>query len=208
VLVEAREGIRFTFSLTWLWVTVFGFALINAAFTIPWVGLPILIRDVLRGNALTLGSITAAFAVGEVSGTILLARFRIVRAGTWMYLFAALMGGGLIGMGVAPSLVLTLAAVVGIGIGFVGFGVLWDSVLQRYVPRELLGRVASVDGFGALLLAPVSPVAGGILVELLGAPPVFVAGGAFAILLCLSALVVPSIRRLSLPDQADASVTS
>jgi MFS family permease len=197
ILAEIGEGLRFTFSITWLWVTIFGFAFVVAAFTAPWVvGLPILVRDELGGGAALFGVINSAFAVGEVVGGLTVAQVRIRRAGIAMYLYTAAAGLSMAAIGAFVSLATVLAASALIGLTFVGFGVLWETALQRHVPRDLLGRVSSVDMFGALLLGPIAPIAGGLLVEEIGAPPLFLWGGLLVAGFGLLGLLLPSIRRL------------
>ena len=52
LLEQVRAGFAFTFSLPWLWTTILLFALINVAFFGPLtVALPLLVRDVLLGDA-------------------------------------------------------------------------------------------------------------------------------------------------------------
>jgi hypothetical protein len=98
--------------------------------------------------------------------------------------------------GLVPQLPVIVLASAGIGASLVGFGVLWESAVQRNVPRDLLGRVGSVDWFGSLLLGPISPLAVGAVIPLVGAAAVFTVAGAIASALCLGALFVPSIRHL------------
>ena len=197
LLHEIREGIAFTFSVGWLWITIALFALVNASFTGPMsVGLPLLVRDVLRADARAFGLITAAGGVGEIVGGLFVGHVRLRRIGIAMYLFAAAGGLGVMTFGLFPRLPIVLLASVGIGVSFVGFGVLWESAVQRNVPRELLGRVGSVDWFGSLLLGPVSPLVVGAIVQSVGPAAVFTVAGALAAALCLGALLVPSIRDL------------
>lgn len=197
ILAEISDGLRFTFSVTWLWVTIFGFALVVAAFTAPWVvALPILVRDVLGGGAPMFGAINSVFAAGEVAGGLTVGQLRVRRAGIAMYLYTAAAGVAMAAVGLFVSLATVLVAAAVIGLTLVGFGVLWETALQRHVPRELLGRVSSVDMFGALLLGPVAPLAGGVLVEAVGAPPLFLWGGLFVVAFGLAGLFVPSIRKL------------
>lgn len=197
LLHEIREGIAFTFSVGWLWITIALFALVNASFTGPMsVGLPLLVRDVLRADARAFGLITAAGGVGEIVGGLFVGQVRLRRIGIAMYLFAAAGGLGVMTFGLFPRLPIVLLASVGIGVSFVGFGVLWESAVQRNVPRELLGRVGSVDWFGSLLLGPVSPLVVGAIVQSVGPAAVFTVAGALAAALCLGALLVPSIRDL------------
>lgn len=197
ILREIREGIAFTFSVGWLWITIALFALVNASFTGPMsVGLPLLVRDVLHADARTFGVITAAGAVGEIAGGLFVGQVRLRRSGVAMYVFAAGGGLGVMLFGLFPQLPVVLLASAGIGLSLVGFGVLWESAVQKNVPRELLGRVGSVDWFGSLLLGPVSPLVVGAIIQSVGAADVFIVAGAIATVLCLGALFVPSIRAL------------
>ena len=197
LLAEIREGFAFVFSVEWLWVTIFGFSIIVAGFIGAFgVGLPLLVTEVLRAGAPTFGLITAAMGVGEAAGAGLMGQIRIRRAGIAMYLFAALGGVALLVYGLVPSVPGALAASVILGLSFVSFGVLWESALQRHVPRALLGRVTSVDWFGGNLLGPVAPLGAALIANAYGPAAVFLVGGAIATGLCLAALALPSIRRL------------
>jgi hypothetical protein len=197
LLREIREGFAFVFSLPWVWVTIALFSLINAAAFGPLsVGLPILVRDVLRGDAAVFGALTAAVAVGEFAGGVAVAQARVRRSGLVMYAFAVAAGLVIASFGTLPILGWLLVASAILGVTFVGFNVLWETALQRHVPRALLGRVTSVDYFGSLLLGPLTPLAAGLLVEAYGAIPVFIGGGALVVLLSLPAFLVRSIREL------------
>ena len=196
ILSQIGAGLRFTFSITWLWVTIFGFALVVAAYLAAWTGLPVLIRDAFRGDATTFGAITAATGLGELLGAFVVGQFRYRRVGLVMYLYTALFGLAMAGIGTAPSLVVAFAFAALSGICLIGFEVPWYSALQRDVPREYLGRVSSVDMFGGSLLAPIAPIVGGVLVAEFGPSPVFVAGGAVIAAFGLAGLALPSIRRL------------
>jgi MFS family permease len=197
LFADMREGWRYTVSVQWLWVTIFAFALINAAVFGPsLIGLPVLIVDVLKADQSAYGLVVAALGVGEVAGAVVTAQLRRGRNGTVMYLYVVVEGLAVAAFATVPPIpvMLLLAAVEGYCI--MGFTVLWDSALQQQVPRELLGRVTSIDQFGAILMGPITPIVFGLLVTFLGAPGVFLAGGALASLLCLLALALPSIRAL------------
>jgi len=197
LLREIRDGFAFTFSLPWLWITIFLFALVNAAFVGALVvALPLLVRDTLHADARLFGLIEGMTGIGEIAGAILLGRLRIARAGVVMFLAAVLDGLSLAVFGLTDLVALLLGVAAVGGIGITGFGVLWETALQRHVPRHLLGRVTSVDYFGGTLLGPVAPIIAGLLAAAYGAPFVFVLAGSSIAALCLLALAVPSIRQL------------
>jgi Bacterial protein of unknown function (DUF894). len=67
ILKEIREGIAFTFSLPWLWITIVVFAFANAAYAGPLiVAMPLLVRDVLLADASVFGLINASAGIGEI----------------------------------------------------------------------------------------------------------------------------------------------
>lgn len=197
IVAEIREGLAFVFAKEWLWVTIFGWSIVNAGFIGAFVvGLPLLVTDVLRAGATTFGFINAALGVGEAVGAAVIGQLRIRRAGIAMYLFAVGSGLGLLLYGLVPTLLGALVAGLILGFTFVCFGVLWESALQRYVPREMLGRVTSVDWFGGTLLGPVAPLAAALIIEAYGPPALFIVAGVIATGFALFGLLLPSIRRL------------
>jgi DHA3 family tetracycline resistance protein-like MFS transporter len=197
ILSEIREGFAFVFSVQWLWVTIFGFSLISAAFVGSLaVGLPLLVTRVLGGGAETYGIISAAVGFGEAIGATTIAQIRIRRSGLAMYLFGALGGVALLVYGLAPTIPGALVAAVINGVSFACFAVLWVTALQVHVPRRLLGRVTSVDWFGGTLLAPLAPVGAAVLADARGPAFVFIIAGSITVVLTLAGLLLPSIRDL------------
>ncbi len=197
ILGEIREGFVFVFSVQWLWVTIFGFSLVSAAFVAASsVGLPLLVTRVLGAGAIGYGVVTAAVGVGEALGATAIGQARVRRTGIVMFLFATAGGAGFLLYGLVPTLPGAIVASVVVGFSFVSSGVLWESALQRHVPHRLLGRVTSVDWFGGTLLAPLAPLAGAVVAAAAGPAALFVAAGAIAIALTLLGLLLPSIRRL------------
>jgi DHA3 family tetracycline resistance protein-like MFS transporter len=197
ILREIREGISFTLSLPWLWITILIFAFGNMTMAGPLiVAMPLLVRDVLLANAGVFGLISASFAVGEIIGGVFLGQLRFQRVGVLMYAAAVLSSLSLALYGLMPVYPAVLLYGLGLGAGQIGFQVLWDSALQRHVPRALLGRVNSVDGFGSIFLLPIAPLAAGALAERFGPAAVLAGGGLVGAGLCLFALAIPSIRTL------------
>ncbi len=197
LLVEIREGWSYTFSVPWLWITIFGFALINAAVFGPiLIGLPILVVDQLRANQSVYGLLLAAMGAGEVVGAVITAQVRRGRSGTVMYLYVFVEGIAVALFATLAPIPVLLALAGVIGYCIIGFTILWESALQQHVPRELLGRVTSIDYFGAILIGPITPIVAALLVTAIGPPMLFLWGGVVASTLCLLAVTLPSIRGL------------
>lgn len=192
-----RDGLAFVFSVQWLWVTIFGWSIINAAFIGAFVvGLPLLVTEVMREGPTTFGIITAGVGVGEAVGAVVMGQLRFKRSGLAMYLFA--LGGNvaLIIYGLFPTVPGAIVASFVLGSTFVGFGVLWETALQRHVPRGMLGRVTSIDWFGGTLLGPVAPLGAALLSAAYGPAGLFIVAGVVATILTVGGLLLPSIREL------------
>jgi hypothetical protein len=198
LLAEIREGIAFTFSASWLWVSILGFAFTNSFFFAGFtVALPILVLKVLAGSAATFGLIGSFAGLGEIVGGLLIGNVHLRRPGIGIYVFSAMLGLAFIGFGIAPWLPLVVAAAFLFNVAIVASNTLWDSALQKHVPGELIGRVSSVDAFGSYLIAPIAPIAAAAAIGSVGPGPIFVVGGAISFLFWMGALAVTrSIRHL------------
>ena len=197
LLSQMREGLAFTFSVKWIWLTIVGFGFTNgfyfAAFT---VALPLLVLNVLHGNAATFGLIGAAQGVGQVIGGLLAGNLRVRRIGLALYAGNALLGLSAAGYGVG-LLPVVLFAAAGFGASIVFSNTLWDSAIQKHVPGELIGRVTSVDFFGSFLVGPVAPIAAAAAIPLIGPSAIFlIAGGASIVYSVVTPLLSRSIREL------------
>lgn len=64
------------------------------------------------------------------------------------------------------------------------------------MPRDLLGRVNSIDMLGSAALEPVGFAAAGFAADRIGASPVFVLGGALSAGIIAVALLHPAVRHL------------
>ncbi|HET9782139.1 MAG TPA: MFS transporter [Candidatus Dormibacteraeota bacterium] len=191
LLQEIRDGVEYTFSITWIWISIVGFAATNGFFFAGFtVAMPILVFQVLKGTALTYGLINAVAAVGEVTAGLLVGNVHFKRLLVGTYLFSALLGISFAVIGLAPLLVVVMVGGFAFNFCIVMSNTHWDSALQRYVPAALLGRVTSVDYFGSYLVAPIAPIVAGAVLLRLGPGPIFVIGGLLAAIYWVLAMVV------------------
>jgi hypothetical protein len=84
-----------------------------------------------------------------------------------------------------------LAAGVGLTLG----NTVWESTLQRNIPRASLSRVTAYDWFGALALRPLGLVVWGPLAAGLGLTPSLWLAFALQAALALAMLAMPLTRR-------------
>ncbi len=196
---EIREGISYVRRTTWIWTTLLAVTLGNAlVFTPTSVLVPFFLRHDLHAAKVTIGYFFAAYglagAVGAlVSGSLPTPRRRIramwaawTAANAVMLVFAV----------VTQSWEVFVIPVV-TSPGILYGNVIWESMLQSVVPRELLGRVSSVDWFVSLGLAPVGLVAAGYLSSVVGVRTYFVVA---ALVSMIPGLAILASKRINAID--------
>jgi MFS family permease len=197
VLRQVREGLRYTFSVPWLWVFIFAWSLVLFGQVGPLnVGLPIFVRDVLRGDARLFGVLIGALGFGQVVTGLALAQIKVRRLGIGICIFGITGGVAVAGIGMVRDIPATLVFAVLFGAQLVGVGILWTTAVQKHVPSDVMGRVMSIDYFGSILLLPLAPVVFAGVISLVGPANAFVIGGALATVVTTGLLFVPSIRAL------------
>lgn len=195
---DLHAGISAVLASRWLWVTIAIAALANmmqhGAFT---VALPFLIKNHLRQNVGALGLVYSMFSLGSVIAAVWLGRLpRIRRRGLIAYTAWAVGGLMTLTYGLPVGLTGVASAALVAGAMASVFNLVWLNTLQELIPSDMLGRIASVDFLGSAALLPVGYGMAGWATELVGAPLVFVIGGAATLGLALVGLTQPAIRKL------------
>jgi MFS family permease len=177
-IATGAEGLRYAWQTPVVRVVILAlfFAVTFAA--MDNVALVFLVQDTLGGGPLAFGLLSAAYGVGMVAASAGLS-LRALRISTGMLFLLGwfFSGVGILLAGIAPVLI-----VVGIGQVVAGWGngaenVGVETLIQRIVPRPLLGRtfgVASTAAFGGSTLAY---AVSGFLLDLTSPRTVFVIGG-------------------------------
>jgi len=196
-LLDLKEGYQAVVSSSWLWITILIFGLINATSTPVSVSLPVLTKLNLHSDVQTLGFFTSSSALGFVLGSIVLGNFkRLRKRGLQAYLATVLYGLMILSFGFIKNIPLLITVSFFEGALIALFGLIWTNSLQELVPHHLLGRVASIDALGSFILLPIGYGISGWATDLIGAPSVFVIGGALTALLALLGLLHPAVRHL------------
>jgi DHA3 family tetracycline resistance protein-like MFS transporter len=197
VLREVKAGLTYVRSQTWLWATLVAASVTLLVFYGPTeVLVPFVIRNDLGGGAGGFGLFLAASGVGWLAGSAWMGHREMPRRPmTFLYLWW--------GIGAFPVCAFALATqtwhLMGLGM-LVGLAsavgtVVWGTLMQTRVPRELRGRVNSLDWLVSIGLTPVSfaltgPVAAGI-----GVDATLVGAGALGGALTLALLfLLPGLR--------------
>jgi hypothetical protein len=206
-LHEVREGLAFVRATPWLWATLVSAMLSLLVFLGPQeVLLPFLVKNRLGLGADALGSIFAVGGVGAILMAITVGQLgQPQRRVTVMYASWSIGVLLIAGFGLMTALwQAMLLSALGAGLFELG-GIIWTTMLQQLVPRELLGRVSSLDWLVSVGLVPVSFALTGPVAGAIGAEWTMVAAGTSGAVLMGALLFAPGVRDPERAPVAEAS---
>lgn len=193
-----REGLNTVLRSPWLWITITLSAFANITISGPLsVALPFLVKDSFHADVGLLGWFTSAMSVGAVIVSIYLgSRTRLHRRGLYTYLCWSAAGVffALNAVFLNPTLGMLMFFLIGAAFSLVNL--VWVNTMQEIVPRDLLGRVSSIDYLGSFFLLPVGFGVTGWAVDAFGPQVVFIIGGFVTALIAILGLLHPAIRKL------------
>jgi hypothetical protein len=145
-----------------------------------------------------LGILRAAPAAGAVVMSLALAhRPPLRRAGKALFANVALFGVSMIAFGLSRSFTLSVVALGASGMVDTVSVVIRSTLLQVLTPEHLLGRVSSVNAIFIGSSNEIGAFESGVTATLLGTVPSVVLGGlATLVVVTVTALRVPELRRL------------
>jgi MFS family permease len=208
VLGDIRDGWRFVRAHVWLWGTLVWATLAVFLIYAPFeVLVPYLVKNELHGNAGDLGLVFAAGGVGAVLIAYAVGQRGLPRRHiTAMYAawgFAAL-ALAFYTLTSSPWQAMLIAGVA--EAGWTGGSLVWVTMLQRLVPRELLGRVKSLDWLLSIGLGPLSFALCGPAAAWLGVDAVLIGTGIAAFGLTIGFYFLPGMRDTELEGHAERVV--
>jgi MFS family permease len=197
-LEDIKEGLAYVMGervIQTLIVLVATTSLFGLAF---WALTPAWAVRVLAGDARTNGLLLSARGIGAVVGALLVATLattawkgRLLTMGSLLFPALVLLFASL------RWLPLALAAMAGVGLGFMILVNTANVLIQSLVPDQLRGRVMSLYAFTFLGFMPLGALLAGLAAGALGEPAA-VAGGALISLIVAAVVYVrrPEVRRL------------
>ena len=197
VFHDLREAVSFTVRTPWLLWTL----LYATVWVLVWMGpqevlVPFVTAERIGEDPRWFGFLLAAFGVGGVIGSIVVSSRRLPRR----YLTAMILVWGFstlpfIVVGFTDQYWLMVLSCFIVGFGFSYGNVIWGTLLQRRVPRHMLGRVSSLDFFVSLALMPVSMALAGPIAQVVPIPLIFLVAGLTPFLLSFLVLRIARMRR-------------
>jgi MFS family permease len=177
-LAETRAGLSFVRSHPVARAVVVTLFLGVAFAAVDNVGLVFLTRDVLSAGSVGFGLAASAFGIGMLMSSIPLSGARRVPARGLFLLGWLLVGVGTLLTGLAPALWFVVVAQMLGGAGNGADNVASDTLIQRTVPRAMLGRVFGVSSTAAFVGGGLAYAAGGPLLDATSPRAVFIIGAA------------------------------
>jgi len=209
-LAGVREGLGFVRSHRWCWVWLVGALFGLLAYTGPVdMLLPFILRNEMgltpSQAAYYLGAVLAFGGVGSITMSLLVGQLDLPRRFvTTMYL-AEIVGVGMLAIyGFMTAVWQAILASLILNSMFAYADIAWITLLQRHVPRRLLGRVSSVDWLTSLGLLPLSFAVAGPLAATFGSRSVLIAGSLLGVLIIGGLMFVPGARD---PQDADTEAS-
>ncbi|HEX5395459.1 MAG TPA: MFS transporter, partial [Candidatus Limnocylindria bacterium] len=193
---EVGQGFAFVRANPWCWATLLSAMLSLLVFFGPMqVLLPYLVKNRLDLGPEALGTIFAVSGVGSILSALVIGQTGLPRLRiTAMYASWSLGVAFIVVYGLMTDLWMALVA------GFVTAAlfqlgqIIWTTLLQQLVPRDLLGRVSSLDWLVSSGLVPVSFALTGPVAAVVGPAATMVGAGLIGALLMGMLLFVPGVR--------------
>ncbi len=203
---DIRTGVKYVTQTRWLlWTLIFGSSLALIIQGPIEVLLPFLTRERFEEAEATFGFLLAAYGIGGAVGSLVVSSLKLPRR--YLTFMILCWGGGtlpLVVIGAADNLIVMLAALFLVGATTGAGVVIWGTLLQRLVPLEMIGRVASLDFFVSIAFMPVSIAIAGPLSMLVPIPMIFVIAGIVPPVLAVVALWAGRMRAVERTHQLDA----
>lgn len=191
-LHDMAEGFRYMVRTPWLLATLLFASLMILVMMGPLeVLIPFLIKDELGGGPGDHAWVLGAFGIGGAVGSMIMASRPMPRRYlTWMNLLWGFGCLPFVVMGVTSHIWVVIASAFVLGAFFSAPMVIWGTLLQRRVPPELLGRVASLDFFVSISLMPVSMALAGPVSDAIGLETTFLIAGVGPGLFAIAATLI------------------
>ncbi len=197
VFAGLKDGIKYAYNFKPIRALLLLIGLVSLTGMPYTVLMPVFARDILKGNASTLGFLLGAVGTGALIGALYLAsRKTVLGLGRWIAMAAGIFSLGLICFSFSRNLYLSVGLML-----FTGFGMMMqmastNTLLQTLVDDDKRGRVMSLYVMAFMGTAPFGSIIAGSLAGAIGAPYTILISG----ISCLTGTIIfakklPSLRK-------------
>ena len=196
ILGDLRDGWHEFVDRSWAVAMVVSFGLFQLTYFPALLVLGPLVAKGELGGAPAWGTILAVESAGAVIGGVFALRLRVKRPLVACQLFVLPAGLLLAALAVPVSLVAITVVSFALGVGFALGNTLWITALQRNVPDHALSRISSFDWLGSVALNPIGYALIGPIAAVIGTSETLLVAAILNVAVCLSVLLVPSVRNI------------
>lgn len=195
------DGIKYTFGFHPIRTIILFLALVSF-FGMSYIFLlPVFAKNILNGDAHTLGLLSGAAGLGALIGALNLARRKSIPGlGRFIAFAGVMLGVCLCFFSLSRNMILSLLIMMFAGLAMITIMASSNTLLQTIVPDEMRGRVMSFYVLSFAGIAPLGSLSIGSLAEKFGPVPVVFTGGCVTFLgAVLFALNLPRVKKLVRP---------
>jgi len=198
-MVEMREGLRTVRDIPWIGAMI---AMVSVQLMVILAAESVLLPVITRrefGNNTTFALSAAAFSVGGIISAIACVKLKIKHQGQFSVLVWMLLVITTLALAFPMSETFIVVAYLFAGFSVGPWEAFWASAIQREVPRELQGRVFSIDHMGSAGLMPLGMALVGPAVSFFGEKQLLIGASIFHVIICLAVLRIPGVKDFVTP---------
>ena len=198
-MVEMREGLRTVRDIPWIGAMI---AMVSVQLMVILAAESVLLPVITRrefGNNTAFALSAAAFSIGGIISAIACVKLKIKHQGqfsvlVWMLLIITTLS---LAFPISETFIVVAYLFAGFSVG--PWEAFWASAIQREVPRELQGRVFSIDHMGSAGLMPLGMALVGPAVSFFGEKQLLIGASIFHVIICLAVLRIPGVKDFVTP---------
>ena len=205
ILDDIREGFSYAYGIPLIRFTIALVAVISMIGLPYAVLMPVFAKEVLKGDAHTLGFLMAFIGIGAIAGAFFLAGRKSSAGLGGIIPFATLMfGSGLFIFGLSKVFFLSLMLMPFVGFGMMVQMVASNTLIQSNVADDKRGRVMSFYSMAFLGVAPFGNLLAGAVADKIGAPLTMMINGAVCALGAIFFITKMNLFQDASGESADA----
>ncbi|HTT59828.1 MAG TPA: MFS transporter [Acidimicrobiales bacterium] len=198
VLGDIKEGLHYVVRTRWLWTTSVSVTLVNAFVLTPmFVLIPYFFRHDLHLGKDYVGFGIALAGISGAIGALVVGNLRMPkRRIRMMWIYWSIGSVTALVMGIATNFWEVEIFPIAVSPMIIFGNVIFESMMQTEVPRELLGRASSVDWFVSLGVVPIGLVVASQVANVVGVRAYFVIFSVICLLPGLWIIASPKINAI------------
>jgi len=198
-MVELREGLRTVREIPWIGAVI---AMASIQLMIVLAAENVLLPVITRrefGTNTAFALSAAAFSIGGIVSAIISVKLKVKHEGRFSILVWILLVIAPLSLAFPISEIFVIFAYLLAGFSVGPWEAFWSSAIQREVPRDLQGRVFSIDHMGSVGLMPLGMALVGPAVSLFGEKELLIGASVFHVVICGLVLFVPGVKDFKMP---------